>query len=872
MKPRLFLLDGHSLAFRAFFALPLLSTSSGRYTNAVHGFASMLTKLLEEHQPEYIAVAFDKGRATVRLEKYAEYKATRLRMPVELAEQVPYIQQVLQAYQIPILEVDGYEADDIIGTLAARGEQAGLAVRIVTGDRDALQLVSPNTSVLLTRKGIADLDVYDPAAVRERYQLEPGQLVDLKALMGDSSDNIPGVPGIGEKTGTKLLAAAGTLDELLAHPERYGTKRQVDLLRTYEDQARLSQELATIVRDLALEVDMEDLRRRTVDYAAVAAIYRDLELRTLLYGLPASALEVTAEPMEAVASGEYLLVDDESASERLAQLVRESASCSLAFESEEAGPALAICPAGEPVFVVKDLDQHQALLNQLLRDQPCLIGHDVKSLTTQLAAHGLVLPPPTGDTLLAAYLLDPGQADYSLPHLLEQYLNKGLGAADDSLARLAAEAAAVAPLLQVLEEELADKKLEHLYRQIELPLAAVLASMEIQGVQVDQTVLSEMQADMEGRLAEIMDQIYRAAGDVFNINSPKQLGQILFEKLRLPVIKKTKTGYSTDAEVLEALAEEHEVVSKILEFRQLTKLKSTYLDGLLHVVDPADSKVHTTYNQTVTTTGRLSSSEPNLQNIPVRMEEGREIRKAFIPADGFDLILAADYSQIELRVLAHISQDPILLKAFLHDEDVHVRTASEVFGVAPELVSPEMRSQAKAVNFGIVYGISDYGLSRDLKISRAEARDYIDRYFKRYAGVKNYIDRVISEARENGFVTTLMNRRRYLPDIRSRNFHLRSFAERTAMNTPIQGSAADLIKLAMVNIASRLRAEGFRSKMILQVHDELIFEVPEAELQPLAELVRREMETAIDLLVPLKVDVKVGTNWFNVAPYSTEGK
>jgi len=865
-KPRLFLLDGHSLAFRAFYALPLLSSSSGRYTNAVHGFAMMLTRLLEDHQPDYIAVAFDKGLPTERLKLYADYKGTRQKTPTEMSEQIPYIKQVLEAYRIPILEKAGHEADDIIGTLATRAAAAGLETMIVTGDRDVLQLVAPTVTVLLTRRGITDMDVYDQAAVEARYELAPHQLVDLKALMGDTSDNIPGIPGIGEKTGIRLLKKAGSLEALLAHPEAYATKKTLERLRTYRDQAWLSYELATIVCDLELDLTIPDLKRQPADYQQLAAVYQEYELKSLLERLP---VEITA-PDSAQATlpvGEWRLVADEADFALLAKMLQEAEQpVAIAVNSEEKPICLALAPAGGPTFVLTDITPDLA---KLLSDPSLqLVGHDLKSMAVALAAMGIELPAPAGDTMLAAYLLDPSQNNYDLARLLEDHIGYNLAVAEeDGLNHLAAACSAVRPLLTALEAKLVEADLDYLYRHIELPLSGVLAGMEKQGVYVDSDTLTSMQADLEQRLVTIMDEIYQAAGREFNINSPKQLSQVLFEELRLPVIKKTKTGYSTDAEVLEVLADEHVVVNKILQYRQLAKLKSTYLDGLLQVIDPRDQKVHTTYHQTVTTTGRLSSSEPNLQNIPVRLEEGRQIRKAFAPSAGATYILTADYSQIELRILAHLSQDPILIKAFRQDEDIHARTAAEVFGVDLAAVTPDMRSRAKAVNFGIVYGISDYGLSRDLKITRAEAKAYIERYFQRYAGVRNYIDSVIEQARRDGYVTTLLQRRRYLPNINSRNYNLRSFAERTAVNTPIQGSAADQIKLAMVNIDRRLREEGFASKMILQVHDELIFEVYESELASLVSLVREEMEKAIELLVPLRVDIKVGTNWYNVKPY-----
>lgn len=868
-KQRLFLLDGHSLAFRAFFALPLLSTASGRFTNATYGFAMMLTRLLEDNEPDYIAVAFDAGKPTERLKLYADYKGTRDKTPGEMAEQIPYIKEILAAYNIPMLELPGYEADDIIGTLAKQATAAGLETVIVTGDRDALQLVSETVTVWLTRRGITDVEVYDEAAVRERYGLEPKQLIDLKALMGDSSDNIPGVPGIGEKTGIKLLKQAQSLDALLAHPEAYTSKKTLERLRTYHDQALLSRQLGTIVCDLSLPLSISDLKRREADYHQLVRVYQEYELRSLLEKLPLVDNGADSQQSQ-LPTCEWKLVSDEVEEAELARLLAKQERCALLTAVIDGVLHLAISIPEEPVYVVPSTLPG---LSEMWRNSRLteIVGHDLKSIAVALASENqIVLPAFAGDTLLAAYLLNPSQNNYALEQLVSTYLEKALPQQEDAVANLAMACAALWPLLEKLETELEALDLTHLYRQVEIPLSRVLAAMELQGVYVDQEILASMQAELEQRLALIMDEIYAAAGQKFNLNSPKQLGQILFDHLRLPVIKRTKTGYSTDAEVLEALADEHIIVSKILEYRQLAKLKSTYLDGLLQVINPEDGKVHTTYHQTVTTTGRLSSSEPNLQNIPVRLEEGRRIRKAFRPSPGADYIMAADYSQIELRVLAHISQDPILIKAFLHDEDIHARTAAEVFDVALDAVTPEMRSRAKAVNFGIVYGISDYGLARDLKVSRAEAKDYIDRYFKRYAGVRNYIDRVIAQARQDGYVTTLLQRRRYLPDINSRNYNRRSFAERTAMNTPIQGSAADLIKLAMVNIDRRLRAEKFASKMILQVHDELIFEVYESELKALAQLVRTEMETAIQLLVPLKVDVKVGSDWYNMRPYMLE--
>lgn len=852
--PRLFLLDGHSLAFRAFYAIDVaLSTKDGRPTNAVYGFALMMNKLIEQYKPEYVVATFDRGKPTIRLERYAEYKAQREKTPPELSIQFDYIKQLLQAMGVPICEVDGHEADDVIGTLSLLAEGAGIDTVIVTSDRDSLQLVSPKVKVMLTRKGVTEIEMMGEEEVFAKYALKPSQLIDLKALMGDASDNIKGVKGIGEKTGLALLQQFGTLEDIYSRIDEVTKARVKQLLTDGKEDAQLSKYLATIVRDVELGFDLSQFKRLEQDTPALAQVYRELELYSMLNRLEQA--DIPAEP----ASLQQLTLEVTTAKnvDEIAESCRVLAACEdLLGISFGADFSIAIAQGGQVTIFSPDEQRLAPELSQILASPLLKVVRGHKQLEFTLRQHGHSLGENVFDVELAAYLLDPSRPSYTVGELAERFLQR---AVNDQ----ASEAAALVELYPVLLTELQEKGVDKLYSEVEAPLSRVLASMELTGITVDVEVLKAMEQGTDRRLRLIMESVYALAGGEFNIASPKQLGFILFEKLGLPVIKKNKTGYSTDAEVLETLADQHEIVSKILEYRTLAKLKSTYLEGLQKVIDNT-GKVHTTYNQTVTATGRLSSTEPNLQNIPIRLEEGRLIRRAFKPSPGYDKILAADYSQIELRILAHLSRDPILTEAFRTGEDIHRRTAAEVFGVNPAEVSREMRDRAKAVNFGIVYGISDYGLSRDIKVSRGEARAYISSYFARYSGVKYYIDGIIAEAKSKGYVTTLLNRRRYLPDINSKNFNLRSFAERTAMNTPIQGTAADLIKLAMVRVHAEMERLKLKSRMILQVHDELIFETTDDEMPVLKELVRSIMENALDLNVPLTVDLKVGDNWYNV--------
>ena len=858
--PRLFLLDGHALAFRAFYALEAsLATKDGRPTNAVYGFALMLNKLIEQHKPEYIAAAFDRGRPTIRLERYAEYKAQRERMPDELRLQIDYIKEMLAAYGISLFEVDGHEADDVIGTLSRHAEEAGIDSVIVTSDRDSLQLVSPRTKVMLTRKGVTETELMGEAEVWAKYGLRPEQLVDLKALMGDTSDNIKGVKGIGEKTALALIGEFGSVEGVYEGLLAVTKPRLKELLVAGKQDAFLSKFLATIVRHVELGFDLSQFKLQVEDKARLAKLYRDLELSSLLRRL---LNEPTGLGAEAQANGPSLGSKDQPQTHAHVPAPEERGR-RIGLKFDRSGGLLLAEASLVRRVATHDPDEVAPLRLHLEDDSTTKIVSEYKATERKLNELGLSLGNNVFDLELAAYLLDPSQSSYACSVLAQQYLNLGERELD-----IESEAGILLNLSLHLARELEDKNLYSLYYDVELPLARVLLAMERTGVAVDVGVLQEMEQHASLRIDGLIQEIYALAGRDFNIGSPKQLGFILFEKLGLPTGKKTKTGYSTDAEVLEGLADRHEIVQKILEYRTLSKLKSTYLVGLQEATD-ASGKVHTTYNQTVTATGRLSSTEPNLQNIPIRLAEGRMIRRAFCPAPGFTHILAADYSQVELRILAHLAQDPILTAAFALGEDIHTRTAAEVFGVIPEHVTREMRDRAKAVNFGIVYGISDYGLSRDIKVSRAVAREYIDGYFRRYAGVRAFIDDTIAQAKRDGFVTTLLQRRRFLPDINSTNATRRAFAERTAMNTPIQGTAADLIKLAMVRIFKELERARLKSRMILQVHDELIFETTSDELAELAAIVKGTMENALQLSVPLAVDIKVGSNWYNVE--KTEG-
>ncbi|MCL6612064.1 MAG: DNA polymerase I [Peptococcaceae bacterium] len=882
MAPQSFLvIDGNSLAHRAFHAIPILSTSQGEITNAVYGFAAMLLKILGERKPRMVAVCFDRGRITFRHGELETYKGTRKATPDELRPQFPLIKEMLSAMRIPVLEMEGYEADDLIGTAVALAEKEKISSLIVTGDRDALQLVSPLTTVLLTRKGITDLEEFDEGRVWEKYGLTPAQLVDLKGLTGDVSDNIPGVPGIGEKTGAKLISEFGSLENLLNSLDRVNP-RLAAKIGEYADQARLSRRLAAIERNVPVDFNPARCLWEGPDYDILLPFFSRLEFKSLIKVITQRAGEDNGQAGENrsdAGNGRtggtpslktyrvgYTVPENGKDFETL-QKKMAGRRFGLALEGSrgEGLTAAAVSLADGDNFYVPAASAGAMRFITAAMGSPRLekICFNAKSDMRLLGEHGIGFAGLAFDVMIAAYLLNPGAPNRDINDLALEHLNVVLPAGGGPPG-LCARADAARRLAPLLEEKIKLAEMERLYYEVENPLVQVLADMEAAGVKVDAGILAEMSAELGARIDQLTETIYRLAGEKFNINSTRQLGQILFEKLQLPVIKKTKTGYSTDAAVLEELADTHEIIRHLILHRQLMKLKTTYVDGLSPLIDPSTGLVHTTFHQNITATGRLSSAEPNLQNIPIRLEEGRRIRKVFKPRRDGNVILAADYSQIELRILAHLAGDPVLLEAFRENQDIHTRTASEVFGVAVEEVTADMRGRAKAVNFGIIYGISDFGLARDIRVSRQEAGRYIKNYFERYKGARAFIDRTISEAREKGYVTTILNRRRYLPDLFSPNKAIRNFGERAAINTPIQGSAADIIKLAMVRIWNELRKRSLETKMVLQVHDELIFDVPEREIEEVRELVRDCMENAVRLDVPLVVDMKAGPNWYDV--------
>ncbi len=870
-------IDGNSLAHRAFHAIPQLSTSDGTITNAVYGFTNMLFKVLQKLEPNYAAVAFDKGKVTFRHASYADYKATRKATPPELRPQFPLLKEVLRHMRICTLELENYEADDIIGTITSVAEAGDIDSVVLTGDRDALQLVSPRVRVLLTKKGITEMEEYDEGRVWDRFGVSPAQIIDIKGLMGDASDNIPGVPGIGEKTALKLIQEHGTLEDVIADIEKLPPRWRNKLMEN-KDLALLSKRLATIDRQVPLNIEVKQFIWPGPDYPALLDIFSKLEFKTLVHniinkaygddkksGLPG---QVAGEQDQL---GTYCVEYQRVASEdELLQIRNNAIKSGMAIlelaGSREAGinHAVLATTGGDTIYLLPQeqtgaLDTIAAICDDPQIKIICADGKDVLWL---LHRHNRTLQDLGFDIQVADYLLNPSLSQNTIADLALQYLQLVLPTTGE--AATAARVDVLWRLKHLLHKKLVDTDMDRLYYEVELPLVTVLADMEMEGIAVDPQILCNMAEEAGQQIDSLVQEIYQLAGVEFNINSPKQLGDILFNKMGLPVIKKTKTGFSTDASVLEELAPAHVIVDKILAYRQLAKLKSTYIDGLFGLINPTSGRIHTTFHQNVTATGRLSSSNPNLQNIPIRMEEGRRIRRVFVPHQPGNLILAADYSQIELRILAHMSGDPNLVSAFKQGQDIHTRTASEVFNVPVEQVTPDLRSRAKAVNFGIVYGISDFGLARDIKVSRAEAGKYIRSYFERYSDVKEFIDRKIKEGREKGYTTTLLNRRRYLPDILSNNRVTRAFGERTAINTPIQGSAADIIKLAMVRIYNELKSKHMATKMILQVHDELIFDAHPEELPVVKNMVKEYMENALQLDVPLVVDLKLGPNWYDV--------
>ncbi|MFB3880030.1 MAG: DNA polymerase I [Armatimonadota bacterium] len=863
----LVLVDGNSLLYRAFFALPPLTNPQGEATNAAYGFTTMLLKVLDEQRPEMVAVAFDLPGPTFRHEMFEEYKATRRAMPDELSSQFGMAREILAAMHIPVYEMEGYEADDVIGTLATKAEKEGRRVLIVTGDLDELQLASDRVSVMVTRRGITDTQVYDAAAVKERYNLSPDQLPDYRALRGDTSDNIPGVPGIGEKTASQLIAQFGSLEKLLADADQVKPPRIAAALAAHADIARRAKHLSELVCDLPIEFDPAKLRLQAPDRDRLIAIFRRLDFRSILKRFEATP-EAAAAPFRVITTPEQarsLASEFEQAGEVSLQLVDGGGA---ALSAPLLG--LALSAGGEPAVIAPPggkLDDLLAPLRRVL-ESPRVekVGHDLKRAALVLSNRGLALNGLAFDTMLAAYLVNPTRPAEALGAVTYDYLEAETPAlasegAPDTQA-LATAIEQVRALKGVLEERLSAMELTSLFHELEMPLVPVLIAMEQAGVAVDCDALVRLSGKLGARAGELEKEIHAIAGEEFNIGSPQQLRRILFEKLGLPPdkAKRTKSGYSTAAEVLAALSD-HEIVAKILEYREVTKLKSTYVDALPPLVNPATGRIHTSLNQAVTATGRLSSTNPNLQNIPIRSEAGMEIRRAFIAGGRDCVLLSADYSQIELRVLAHITEDENLIQIFLRDEDLHRAAAMEIFGVDHDGVTPQMRAFAKVVNFGIPYGMSDFRLSREMGISLEEARQYMWRYFARFPKVHEYVQRTPQEARERGYVTTLLGRRRPVPDLRSRAPAARQAAERVAINTPMQGSAADIIKLAMLRVHEQLGRRKLRARMILQVHDELLIELPREEVAETGQLVAECMSEAYQLRVPLRVELKAGPNW-----------
>ena len=879
-KPKLLLVDGSSLAFRAFFSILDLNrfkNSNGLHTNALYSFHRMFKSILDSEKPTHVLVAWDAGKTTFRTEMYADYKGGRLKTPGEFIEQMPYFNVLLDAWGIPHYRLNQYEADDIIGTLAKQGEAAGYEVVVLSGDKDLIQLADKNITVKITTKGVTELVEYTPEVIFEKYGLTPEQIIDMKGLMGDSSDNYPGVTKVGEKTAVKLLQEFGSVEGIYEHVDEMKKSKLKENLINDKELAFLSKKLARINVESPLEITLDDTLRKEQDVDALMAFYKEMNFNSFQSDLLNSGAATVEEAPKAQRPNV----------KRVSEITEDmlKGATSVHFETLEANyhvaDVIAVAFGNEKEVFVTDLNTAVAseAFKKWLADAS-IEKHLFDTKAAKVLAHrfGLVLAGAKYDVSLLAYLVDTNDIVKEISDVARR-VDVTILASDEAVygkgvkiqipenqevwnQHLAAKVYTIAVAPEKLLKRLEENEQTHLYWEMELPVSDILARMEIQGIRVDKERLVEMGVEFEARLKEIEQEIYVLAGEEFNINSTKQLGVILFEKMGLPVIKRTKTGYSTAVDVLEKLAHQAPIVELILEYRQLAKLNSTYVEGLQAYIQE-DGKIHTRFVQNLTQTGRLSSVDPNLQNIPIRTQEGRRIRYAFLPEHDDWKILSSDYSQIELRVLAHIAGDKHMIEAFKNNVDIHTNTAMRVFGITnPDDVTSEMRRQAKAVNFGIVYGISDYGLSQNLNISRKKAKEFIDRYLEEFQGVKDFMESVVKEAREKDYVETLFHRRRYLPDIHSSNFNLRSFAERTAMNSPIQGSAADILKMAMIELDREMRERKFKANVLLQVHDELIFEVPQEELESLQSLVEEVMENAVSLKVPLRADSNVGDNWF----------
>ncbi|WP_053957538.1 DNA polymerase I [Inediibacterium massiliense] len=884
MEEKIIIIDGNSLINRTFYAIPELTTKDGVHTNAVYGFVSVLHKIFEDYNPDYITVAFDRKAPTFRHKAFDEYKAGRKKMPDELAEQFPILKEILDAFHIHRVEIDGFEADDLIGTIVNYSETQNIHPIVITGDKDALQLVSKKTKVFITKKGVSSLEEYDEQNFMNQYEVTPKQFIDVKGLMGDKSDNIPGVSGIGEKTAIKLIKEFESVENLLENVDQVSSPKLREKIREYAEQAVLSKKLATIMLNVPVEMSLDEFRRTEPDTKKLTELFYKLEFKKFLDKLKDQ--DPISQQSENI---EIIQIDKKEKLDKLKHKMKDKKEIYVKVFSSEKNiikdEIVGIYIQIEDTNYFVDIKNHNEFLIELkdiFEDVHIKkYGFEMKKDILALYGHNMNFEGIDFDLAIALYLIEPTRKSYAIEDIAYEYLNEKIVGEEELLGkgkkRIHYDGVEEEKLIQYgygicntvrkikekIIEKLKEDELYDLYKDIEIPLMKVLAGMEFEGFYVDQQRLEEIGKELNEKINALTEEIYTYAEGVFNINSTKQLGEILFDKLKLPPMKKTKTGYSTNIEVLEKLYDKHPIIPSIIEYRQLVKLKTTYIDGLIGVINPNTHKIHSSFHQTVTATGRISSTEPNLQNIPIKLEVGRKIRKVFVPTNEDYVLLDADYSQIELRILAHISKDENLIEAFHQKQDIHASTASKVFHVPIEEVSSLQRSRAKAVNFGIVYGISDYGLSENLHITKKEAQRYIDEYFSKYEGVKNYMDHIVEVGKEKGYVTTILNRRRYIPELKSKNFNIRSFGERTAMNTPIQGSAADIIKIAMIRVYEKLKNKKLKSKLILQVHDELMVETHKDEIDEVKKIVKEEMENAISLKVPLNVDMNIGNSWYD---------
>lgn len=864
---KILLIDSNSLMNRAFYALPPLTNSDGIHTNAIYGFTNMILKIQDEIVPDYIIATFDKKAPTFRHNEYAEYKAGRKKMPPELAEQFPLTKELLGYLGVPIFELDGFEADDLLGTLSKKAEEDNIEVYVLTGDKDALQLASDSTNIIITKKGVSEKEIYNRQRMQDDFGVTPLEFIDVKGLMGDKSDNIPGVPGIGEKTAYKLIQTYGSVEGVLNNIADISGKKIKDNLETYSEQAIFSKKLATIMRDVPIEFSWDEaLHNENIDKKKVRELLIKLEMKSLLSRFQEENVleekdDINSQTITTISDFKNLIDKISKDVYIISELIEENVFSKININR-------LYLSSNNEIFIIECLkmenensEKYVEVLKLLFENEQIKkYSYRIKNTLTVLRKFNIEPKGIEFDVELAAYIIDSSKGKYPLESLLEKYLNKGIKAEGEE--EKVFEAYNLKSLVDILREKLKEDEMEDLYYNVELPLANVLSSMEAEGFNINKTMLEELSVSFKKEIDETGNKIYELAGEEFNINSPKQLGKILFEKLDLPPVKKTKTGYSTNAEVLEKLVDKHPIIKEITYYRQITKIYSTYIEGLKAVIDE-DGGIHSSFNQTVTTTGRLSSTEPNLQNIPIKYEMGRAIRKVFIPKETEDVLISADYSQIELRVLAHMAKDENMLHAFRENIDIHTKTASEVFKVPLDEVTKLMRGRAKAVNFGIVYGISDFSLSQDLGITKKEAAEYMHIYFDRYPKIQGFLHEVIEKAKEFGYVLTILNRRRFIPEILSSNKILKALGERLAMNAPIQGSAADIIKIAMIRVYEKLKENGLKSKLILQVHDELILNVKTDELEEVKELVKNEMEHVLELNVPLEVDVNIGDTWYD---------